>query len=286
MLAMQILHYEFLGPVRLDEWGPPMEDVVYALLARCGDKFSLVYVDQCGRSDDAGFFTKNPRFGCWIRNAGAENRLYVAVYPMFGSSARGRASVVHRIVSKYSPPCNLEPAPAGPRGGAGDQVAGAAGGRDAPAGPRGNTQPAPAKRGPLGFVDPRRGARHYVRRYLGEASYREWFDRNYPGYTIYEGLGISEGEYRAIAAELGRGGGGNPAAAAGAGAGGAAPAATGGGDDGDTRAAAGDAAAATPQADGGVMCACCGSEMRLERMLGQGGLYRCAGCGISETRLG
>lgn len=119
MLTLQILHYEFLGPVRLAEWGPPMEETVYVILARSRDRFSLIYADQCAKSDDAGFFTRNPGFKCWVDQAGTEDGLYVAIYPMFGSSESRRRFAVGQIVSKYLPPCNgrdagdAEPEPPG-----------------------------------------------------------------------------------------------------------------------------------------------------------------------------
>ena len=107
-MTIQILHYEFMGPIPLDQWGPPMEDVVYILLGRDKERFSLIYAGQCEKSDDVGFFTKNPLFKCWVRNARSETNLYVAIYPMFGSSVQSRRSVVDKIVFKYKPQCNLE----------------------------------------------------------------------------------------------------------------------------------------------------------------------------------
>ena len=97
-----------MGPIQLSEWGPPMEEVVYILLGRDKEKFSLVYVDQCTKSDDAGFFTKNNRFKCWVNQARSESNLYVAIYPMFDSSPQSRQFVVDKIVSKYKPVCNVE----------------------------------------------------------------------------------------------------------------------------------------------------------------------------------
>ena len=41
------------------------------------------------------------------------------------------------------------------------------------------------------FVDPERDPRYYVSRYESEPAYREWFDANFPGYTIYEAVGTS-----------------------------------------------------------------------------------------------
>ncbi len=54
----------------------------------------------------------------------------------------------------------------------------------------------------LGFVNPEKGPKHYIRRYLNESEYRDWFHRNYPDYTIYRGIGISEDEFRSIVDEL------------------------------------------------------------------------------------
>ena len=40
------------------------------------------------------------------------------------------------------------------------------------------------------FVDPEKSPYHYIERYYNEDYYREWFDENYPEYTIEEAMGI------------------------------------------------------------------------------------------------
>ena len=55
---------------------------------------------------------------------------------------------------------------------------------------------------PLSFVDKSKDPKTYVERYVTEPSYKEWFDSNYPDYTIYEGIGITEDEYLVIVASL------------------------------------------------------------------------------------
>lgn len=42
------------------------------------------------------------------------------------------------------------------------------------------------------FVDPQKDPQHYIQRYTNEPSYKDWFDRNYPDYTIYEAVGLSD----------------------------------------------------------------------------------------------
>jgi hypothetical protein len=43
---------------------------------------------------------------------------------------------------------------------------------------------------------------HYVERYITEPDYKAWFDRNFPDYTIYEGIGITELQYQEIVNNL------------------------------------------------------------------------------------
>jgi len=40
------------------------------------------------------------------------------------------------------------------------------------------------------FVDPSKGAQHYIDRYNKEKKYKEWFHRNYPNLTIEEAVGL------------------------------------------------------------------------------------------------
>ena len=108
MLTIQILHYEFLGPIKLSEWGPPMEEVVYIILEREKDRFNILYVGQSEKTDEKDFFTKNNKFKCWISHAGSENSLYLSILPMWKSDKEERERIVDKTVSRYNPVCNLE----------------------------------------------------------------------------------------------------------------------------------------------------------------------------------
>lgn len=105
-MTIQILHYEFLGPIKLGEWGPPMEKVVYLILSREHEKFHIVYVGECEKTDDLGFFTKNPNFKCWLSKGGSEKLLYLAILPLFESEPSDRKGILQKIISQYNPPCN------------------------------------------------------------------------------------------------------------------------------------------------------------------------------------
>ena len=110
-MSIQILQYEFLGPIPLDEWGPPMEKLVYLILSRDKDKFNIVYVGDCEKTDDAAFFTQNPQFKCWLENSISEKTLHLAILPLFESSKEHRQNILKKITNHYKPVCNSDDAP-------------------------------------------------------------------------------------------------------------------------------------------------------------------------------
>jgi hypothetical protein len=105
-LSIQILQYEFLGPIKLDEWGPPMEKVVYLILSRTKDSFNIIYVGDCEKTDEKNFFITNANFKCWVQKAGSENSLYLAILPMFNSPSSARIGIINKILQRYKPSCN------------------------------------------------------------------------------------------------------------------------------------------------------------------------------------
>jgi hypothetical protein len=105
-MAIQILHYEFLGPIKISEWGPPMEAVVYIIFSKNKDAFNMLYVDETEKTDAEDFFTKNDQFKCWLSNAGNEDSVYLSIYPMWESSESQRKQLKNKIISRYKPICN------------------------------------------------------------------------------------------------------------------------------------------------------------------------------------
>jgi len=54
----------------------------------------------------------------------------------------------------------------------------------------------------LDFVDPNKDPRSYIKRYLTEEDYKDWFNRNYPNHTIYGAVGLNESDYTEIKNKL------------------------------------------------------------------------------------
>jgi len=107
-MSIQILQYEFLGPIKLQEWGPPMEKVAYLIMSRQKDSFNIIYAGDCEQTSDEEFFTTNSSFKCWTEKSGSEKSLFLAILPMFESGNDERKKILDRIISRYHPVCNLE----------------------------------------------------------------------------------------------------------------------------------------------------------------------------------
>ena len=52
------------------------------------------------------------------------------------------------------------------------------------------------------FVDPNKDPGSYLKRYLLEEKYKDWFARNYPDQTIYNAVGLNEWDYNEIKKKL------------------------------------------------------------------------------------
>ena len=107
-MTIQILHYDFLGPIKLSEWGPPMDEVVYVIFSRIKDIYNILYVDESEKTLETDFFTKNDKFKCWLTNAGSDENLYLAIYPMWKSDKSERERIAHKAINRYKPVCNMD----------------------------------------------------------------------------------------------------------------------------------------------------------------------------------
>ena len=105
-MSIQILQYEFLGPIPLDQWGPPMEKLVFLIMSRDKDRFSILYVGDCEKTEEKSFFIQHSGFKCWVEKAGSEKALHIAILPLFEATKEHRENVLNKIKAQYKPPCN------------------------------------------------------------------------------------------------------------------------------------------------------------------------------------
>ena len=107
-MTIQILHYEFLGPIKISEWGPPMDKVIYIIFNQNKSGFIPLHVSESDKTDENDFFRKNNNFKCWIQHAGSEDNLHLSILPLWESEELERKRIVAKIISKYRPLCQTE----------------------------------------------------------------------------------------------------------------------------------------------------------------------------------
>ena len=83
-----------------------MEKLIYLILSEDKDKFNILFVGECDKTDDESFFVKHPSYKCWIQHSRSEKSLHLAILPMFESNGDRRKNVLNKIVTSYKPACN------------------------------------------------------------------------------------------------------------------------------------------------------------------------------------
>ena len=83
-----------------------MEKLVYLILSSNKDKFNIIYVGKCEKTEDESFFTQHSRYSCWTQNMGYGKSLSLAILPLFESDDDKRQNIVDKIIALYKPVCN------------------------------------------------------------------------------------------------------------------------------------------------------------------------------------
>ena len=109
-MAIRYGDYVFDAPAPVAPWSAPHVAGVYAVLVAdqtCQPMpFRVIYFGESRNMSARGFFRGHPRYPCWIREAGSEQSLYIAVYPMSESTPEQRRAVADRLISEIAPVCN------------------------------------------------------------------------------------------------------------------------------------------------------------------------------------
>jgi len=105
--------YRFEGPYLVNEWEPPRRAAVYAIMTRPDPQnrpnvYRVLYIGESSNLSERGFVRSHHKYKCFIRNAGSEDNLYIAIYLMPGSTEEDRREVEQYLISVYEPPCNAE----------------------------------------------------------------------------------------------------------------------------------------------------------------------------------
>ncbi|MDZ7343455.1 MAG: hypothetical protein ONA90_02955 [candidate division KSB1 bacterium] len=99
----------FYGPFSLNEWNPPAESGVYAILTGSGVMLNpeeLLYIGISRNFSDGRIGPYHYAYRSWIENSDPRGNLFVAIYPMPYSSELLLALEEEKLVKLLNPVCN------------------------------------------------------------------------------------------------------------------------------------------------------------------------------------
>lgn len=109
-MTILFANYVFSEPVPVSLWKPTDQAGVYAILVRDPKvkpkKFRPIYFGESGNLSEPGFLRTHSRYMCWLKEAGTESGLFIAVYQMPQSTADQRVTVGVELIEQYDPYCN------------------------------------------------------------------------------------------------------------------------------------------------------------------------------------
>ena len=94
----------FGKPFGIDEWDPRREAALYIILRK--DDGRIISLGESGNLDDRDFWKGDHKYNCWVRVAGAEQNLAIAVHPMANSTYVQRKEVESNLVRKLHRSCS------------------------------------------------------------------------------------------------------------------------------------------------------------------------------------
>ena len=109
-MSIKYSGYVFDEPVLISNWNAPYRAGLYAILVPDQSvtprPFRVIYFGESGNMSERGFLKLHAKFPCWIREAGSENNLYVALLLMPDSTPEQRRVAETQLIANYNPACN------------------------------------------------------------------------------------------------------------------------------------------------------------------------------------
>jgi hypothetical protein len=65
-----------------------------------------IYFGQTGNFAERGFIKSHEKYKDWIREVAEEENIFIAIYPMLGSTEEERKTIETELIDQYQPACN------------------------------------------------------------------------------------------------------------------------------------------------------------------------------------
>lgn len=109
-IAITFSSYDFSEPIPIKRWVPPRVPGLYAVLipdpAARPRPFKVIYFGQSGDLSETEFFRGHIKYSTWMKWAGSEENLHIAICLMPTHSETERLTAEAALISRYLPECN------------------------------------------------------------------------------------------------------------------------------------------------------------------------------------
>ena len=109
-MNMTFDEHEFSEPTQIAKWEPSESAGLYVILKP--DLYSSplplkpIYFGQTGNYAERGFIKSHEKYKDWIREVVEEENIFIAIYPMLGSTEEERKAIESKLINMYHPVCN------------------------------------------------------------------------------------------------------------------------------------------------------------------------------------
>jgi len=102
--------HEFSSPTRIAKWEPPKKPGLYVILKADLSSSPIplkpIYFGQTRNFAERGFLKSHKNYKYWVKEAGSEDSIFIAIYIMLGSIEEERKTMEDKLIAKYRPVCN------------------------------------------------------------------------------------------------------------------------------------------------------------------------------------
>jgi len=102
--------HEFSKPTRIAKWEPPKAAGLYVILkpdlSSSPIPLKPIYFGQTRNFAERGFLKSHENYKYWVKEAGSEDGIFIAIYIMLGSTEKERKTMEAELIAKYRSACN------------------------------------------------------------------------------------------------------------------------------------------------------------------------------------
>ncbi|MBV6491439.1 MAG: hypothetical protein CNCCGFBP_02037 [Fimbriimonadaceae bacterium] len=110
-MTVQLGDLDFSGVAPIEEWAAPGGECLFAAMVRPDPEkrpadFKVVYFGESANLSSTDQLRENPKFRCWVSEAGSLSNLFIGTIAVPGVDEDTRKRWVRGLCDQYHPICN------------------------------------------------------------------------------------------------------------------------------------------------------------------------------------